>query len=436
MEQTNCKAPVRADRNQTNITKERFRNLMGVIVSLLVASSTSASLTSAIMLQMSAVEAVTTTPVRKVATSSLEAIAQRNTVVSMIPAEPAVNTKVSQTSESSLAETQSTATERLQLPVPQFTVVARLPRFGEGVVFDREGRLYVSDSFDNSILRISETGEAQVWARVFSPNGHKVLANGIHVVLEQGEQGGAVAYLDPDGQVIQRITTDDPGRRLRYPNDIALDLQNGGFYFTDPGLFMANEPGRVYYVDVQGSIRTVSDNGIDFSNGIVLRPDGQTLLVGESLQNRVLEFRVPSPGRIERSRVFATLPSQPNPWTNGEAEPDGMTLDESGNLYVAHFGAGVVRVFDPSGRLLGSLGSGTATITNLAFGGPDLNELYIYGANGTSLEEVEDARIVRLTLPGVRGLPLFPPAGELTGQNTHGNAGSRSTRYARSQHSF
>ena len=91
-----------------------------------------------------------------------------------------------------------------------------------------------------------------------------------------------------------------------------------------------------------------------------------------------------------------------------------MALDEAGNLYVAHFGAGAVRVFNPSGRLLGSLGSGEATITNLAFGGSNLNELYIYAANGNSLEEIERAGIVRLTLPGVRGLPLLPPVGKLS----------------------
>lgn len=311
------------------------------------------------------------------------------------------------TASTSTQTQKPTATERLQLPIPQIAVVANLSNFGEGIVFDREGHLYVSDTFNNAVLRISKDGTAQVWASVSMPNGHKVLPDGTHVVLEQGQQGGAVAYVNPNGQVIRRITTDDKGRRLRYPNDIALDLRSGGFYFTDPGQFMANDPGRVYYVNARGNIRTVSDNEIDFPNGIVLRPDGQTLLVGESLQNRVLEYQVRSPGQIERSRVFAILPSQPNPWTNGEAQPDGMALDEAGNLYVAHFGAGVVRVFDRSGRLLGSLGTGASSITNLAFGGPNLNELYIFAANGNSLEEInQGGRIVRLTLPGVRGLAL------------------------------
>ncbi|PZD72169.1 hypothetical protein C1752_03755 [Acaryochloris thomasi RCC1774] len=58
-------------------------------------------------------------------------------------------------------------------------------------------------------------------------------------------------------------------------------------------------------------------------------------------------------------------------------------------------------------QLLGSLGAGSSFITNLAFGSPDLNTLYIYAANGNSLNEVERrSRIVRLTLNAVRGLRL------------------------------
>jgi|GEM_PF-737933 len=319
--------------------------------------------------------------------------------------EPAENDVAAATEASARKGKGGTSTDRLRLPVPQIAVVAQLPRFGEGVVFDREGRLYVSDPFDNAILRIAASGESSVWARVNMPNGHKVRPDGTHIVLEQGESGGAVAFLDASGRVLRRITADEQGRPLRFPNDVTLDGANGGFYFTDPGPFMGGQPGRIFYVNAQGEIRTVSEGQVDFPNGIVLRPDGQSLLVAESLQNRVLAFRVVGPGRLSAPRPFADLPSQPNPWTNGEAEPDGMALDRAGNLYVAHFGAGVVRVFDPQGRLLGTLGSGASSITNLAFGGAAMNELYLYAANGNSLAEfTQGGRIVRLTLPGVEGI--------------------------------
>jgi gluconolactonase len=87
-----------------------------------------------------------------------------------------------------------------------------------------------------------------------------------------------------------------------------------------------------------------------------------------------------------------------------------MALDEAGNLYVAHFGSGLVHVFNQKGQLLGSLGTGSNSITNFAFGGTQMNELYIYAANGTSIQEfAQGGRIVRLILPNVKGRGLISP---------------------------
>lgn len=322
-----------------------------------------------------------------------------------------VDSSISESTETLSDETatEGTSSDRLRLPVPQLDVVSELPTFGEGVVFDEEGRLFVSSPFTDSILLIDEAGSPQTWAKVSNPNGHKVLADGTHVVMERAESGGAVVYLDPEGQVIKRITEDEEGQPIQEPNDVAVDLENGGFYFTAPGPFQGDAPGRVYYVDSEGDICTVSDGEIDFPNGIVLRPNGQTLIIGESLQNRVLQFEVRQPCELGPSQVFAVLPSQPNAWTSGEAEPDGMALDEAGNLYVAHFGAGLVRVFSPTGELLGSLGTGASSITNFAFSANNPSELYVYAANGNSLEELDEGgRIIRLTLSGVDGLRLIP----------------------------
>ena len=93
-----------------------------------------------------------------------------------------------------------------------------------------------------------------------------------------------------------------------------MDTPNGGFYFTSPYASRTEPKGTVYYVDKLGEVHVVADN-LGFPNGIVLRPGGETLLVGESLYNRVLEFAVDSPGKLGVRRVFAELPAK------GEAQP-------------------------------------------------------------------------------------------------------------------
>ncbi|GGH42101.1 gluconolactonase [Cribrihabitans marinus] len=309
------------------------------------------------------------------------------------------------------------------LPVPDVSLFASTPSFGEGLVFDANGTLFVSDAVQSQLLRITRDGAVSVWSEeVRMPNGHKILPDGSHVIMEGGiwedpADQGALVHLDASGTLIDRYGTDDQGRNFRWPNDIALDLPNGGFYFTDPGRFMSDEPGRIFHGSSDFTITTVSDRLVEFPNGIVLSPDGQTLFVAESLQNRILAFEVSAPGCLGSPRVFAELPSFPNHWTNGQAEPDGIALDNDGNLFVAHFGAGLVHVVSPDGTMLGSYTSGSGTVTNLAFDPTQPSNLYVYAATGLSFDEIEEGgEIIRIGLPGISGLRLVetdagdPPA--------------------------
>jgi len=307
------------------------------------------------------------------------------------------------------------ATDRLALPVPELSLFAKTPNFGEGLVFDTDGRLFVSDAFNNMLLVIDREGTVAEWSdEVRLPNGHKILRDGTHIVMEGGatddaDAPGGIVHLDFNGELIRRITESAEGVKLRWPNDVAIDLRNGGFYFTDPGRFMGNEPGRIFHVSPDFAVRLVIDGGLDFPNGIVLSPDGEVLYVAESLQNRILVFDITAPGELSPPRVFAEMPSVPNHWLGGEAEPDGIALDTDGRLYVAHFGAGLVRVFSPEGELLGSYASGSGTVTNLAFDPVTRSDLYVYAATGLSFDEIgRGGELIRLRLEGASGVRLAP----------------------------
>jgi gluconolactonase len=183
------------------------------------------------------------------------------------------------------------------------------------------------------------------------------------------------------------------------------DRSEGGFYFTDPGGSDVKNPiGTVHYVDPQGKTHRIAD-GLAFPNGIVLRPDGKTLVVGESGHNRVLSFDVLSPGKLGPRKVFATLPSKQGDQIDNA--PDGMALDEDGNLFVAHYGMHTVQVLSPEGKLLRSYPGGNLTTSNVAFAGPNMDQLYITGALAD--EKASKGALWRLDLKGVRGLKLLRP---------------------------
>jgi gluconolactonase len=276
--------------------------------------------------------------------------------------------------------------------------VARVPSYSEGIVFDRADNAYISQG--KFINVISPDGKVRIWAETGSPDGHKILADGTHLVCDESRH--AVLHLDAAGKLIGNASYQCNGKPLRGPNDVYLDPK-GGFYFTDPGDSNKEKPiGTVHYVDPRGQTYLVAE-GLAYPNGIVLRPDGRTLLVGESGFNRILSYRVLAPGKVSSSQVFANLPTKQGDQIDNQ--PDGMCLDEEGNLYVAHYGMHQVEVLGPEGKLLRRYPAGNLTASNVAFWGPRMDQLYVTGALGK--EGQSEGALFRLDLKGVHGLRLF-----------------------------
>lgn len=276
--------------------------------------------------------------------------------------------------------------------------VAEVPGYCEGIVFDRAGLAYVSDTQHGTIYTITADGKTTLWARTPAPNGHKILGDGTHLVCDKG----VVLHLDAAGKKLADAASECDGKPLRSPNDLTIDPK-GGFYFTDPGGSDAKNPiGTIHYTDTAGKTHLIAQ-GLAFPNGIVLRPDGRTLIVGESGHNRILAYPVLAPGKLGPRKVFATLPTKKGDQIDNA--PDGMTLDEEGDLFVAHYGMHTIQVLSPAGTLLRSYPGGNLTTSNVAFAGPNMDQLFITGALAD--EKTSKGAVWRLDLAGVRGLKLL-----------------------------
>jgi len=110
--------------------------------------------------------------------------------------------------------------------------VAEVPGYTEGVVIDAAGVIYISDVYNGTIYRVGSDGRATAWAVTGAPNGHKILADGTHLVCDGSQH--AVLRLDAAGKIMGKASSECDGKPLRAPNDLTLDPR-GGFYFTDPG---------------------------------------------------------------------------------------------------------------------------------------------------------------------------------------------------------
>jgi gluconolactonase len=282
------------------------------------------------------------------------------------------------------------------------TKIVEVPGYCEGVVFDHSGNAYISDTQNGEIYQVTPNGQAKIWAKTGAPNGHKILADGTHLVCDGSQR--AILRLDKDGTTLGKASSECDGKPLRAPNDLTLDSKHGGFYFTDPGGSNADNPiGTVHYVDAKGKTHLVAQ-GLAFPNGLVLRPDGKSLLVAESNHNRIFVYTVLAPGKVGERKLFANLPTKTGDQIDNQ--PDGLCLDQDGNLYVAHYGMHQVQVLSPEGKLLRRYPGGNLTTSNVAFGGAKMDQLYITGALGE--EKTTRGGLFRLDLKGVKGLQILP----------------------------
>lgn len=169
-------------------------------------------------------------------------------------------------------------------------------------------------------------------------------------------------------------------KRLNSPND-AIFKSNGDLYFTDPpyGLKgLNNDPQKeldfngVYRLSQDGQL-TLLTKELTFPNGIAFSPDEKTLYVANSDPHKAIwmAYDVEQDGTLANGRTFFDATDWVEQGKKGL--PDGMAIDQSGNLYAT--GPGGVHIFSPDGEHLGTIETGEAT-SNCAFG-DDGSVLYI-----------------------------------------------------------
>jgi sugar lactone lactonase YvrE len=128
--------------------------------------------------------------------------------------------------------------------------------------------------------------------------------------------------------------------------------------------------GALYRLDTTGRIELVLD-GLTISNGVGWSPDGRTMYLVDSGPRVVYAFDFDDEqGTISDQRVLVSVPAD-------VGAPDGMTVDASGDLWVAVYGGGQVHRYSPDGALREVLTVPARESTCCAFAGPGLHRLYV-----------------------------------------------------------
>jgi gluconolactonase len=252
--------------------------------------------------------------------------------------------------------------------------------WAEGPCYFADGNyLLFSDIPKNRIMRWIPDGGINVYrADARNANGNTRDQQGRLVTCEHLSR--SVTRTELDG-TITTLVDRYRGKRLNSPNDVIVK-SDGTIWFTDPsyGIMSDYEGSRadrelsgcfVFRLDPSNhDLRVVSEN-FSQPNGLCFSPDESILYIADSgashdknVPSQVRAFPVDGTG-LGHGQVFANIDA---------GVPDGLRVDERGNLWVAA-GDGI-HCFSPDGTLLGKILI-PETVANLTFGGPKRNRLFI-----------------------------------------------------------
>lgn len=248
----------------------------------------------------------------------------------------------------------------------------------------REGRLYFSDFYTHRVLSAGMDGSVEVVAQVpGQPSGLGFLPDGRMLIVSMRDR--RILRRERDGSLVEHadlsrvapwhlndMVVDDAGRA--WVGNFGFDLMGGA----------AAAATVLLCVEPDGKARVAAE-GLVFPNGTVITPDGKTLIVAETMANRLSAYTIEGSELTER-RTWAAFGDAPATTDveeivgRAEVVPDGICLDAEGAVWVADAGHGrLLRVVE-GGEIVEELRAAAGGLFACMLGGEDGRTLFASAA--------------------------------------------------------
>ncbi len=280
-------------------------------------------------------------------------------------------------------------------------------RLGEGAHWNaRGGAFWWVDVVPPSTLNrlVPATGRHDSWPMPEMISALAVRENGRGLLVASH---GGINLVDPVAGRFERILTPEQDKPFNRNNDGACD-RAGRFWVgtmqnniapDGTALRVISSSGTLWRIDPDRRV-TAMVRDIYVSNTVCWSPDDRTMYFGDTMTGWIYAFDFDlAAGTLTRRREFAQHP---------RGLPDGSAVDAEGFLWNCRWGGGCVIRFDPDGEVDRVVELPIDNVTSCAFGGPDLDTLYITtacsGLSEAALARTPQAGGLFACRPGVRGI--------------------------------
>lgn len=206
--------------------------------------------------------------------------------------------------------------------------------------------------------------------------------------------GRDIVRLDLDADIREPIASVDPRNAGNRLNDAKADATGRIWAGTMP-VTCDRPSGAFYRLDPDGTLVQV-DGPYTIANGPAIAADASFLLHTDTARRTIFRFEIRDDGSLSEASPFICFEEE---WGN----PDGMTFDAEGGLWVACWGASRVMRFAPDGTPDRHIDLPASQITSCTFAGPDLDRMFVTSASD-GVNEVHGGALFEVD-PGCRGLP-------------------------------
>ena len=295
------------------------------------------------------------------------------------------------------------------IPVEQVEIFGSGVLRAEGVVIDKEGNAW-GGGRNGIVYKVSPDGAVHEIAQL--PD--RAIPNGVTLDRE-----GNFVYCDLRHKAVMRLSQDGKVSLVAdHAGDFPISIPNFASYDAEGNLYVSNsssQPGREVFKEFvnpqpNGAVVRIRPDGrgevvatgIYFANGTAIDPNEDAVYVLESSRNDCVRIQIKKDGTFGPPEIYAK---------DFPALPDGMAFDVDRNLYITLPGVPengkleprnrVIKV-DPNGNWETFIHDPDGTVlafpTNCAFGGPDMQDLFIANLEGDHMNKVRTP---------VRGHPLY-----------------------------